>query len=387
MLRMQGIEVGSATAEVKLKEGTFPAGSYVIKRDQPYGRLAKTLLEKQVYPDPVTRTYDDASWTMGMMSHTEVKEISDKAVLDLAVDAGQQRREARRHGHRRGIAVRRGALRLEQHDHAALPPEGSEGAGGGEGVQAGRRHLPRRLVHRQGDAAKVRPAVEALGLTAVGLAAAPQVPMHDLDLPRVAVYSTWGSTQDVGWVRFAFDKFEVPYDLIYKERVREGNLKSAYDVIVIPHQAGSGKRLVFDIDSRGTPIAYKKSEQFKNLGMYGESDDITGGMGLEGVAEFDKFVKAGRRARHARRGELLPGRVRAGAEGRRGADVGAVLLARARSSTPRSCSRRTRSSTATTRRRFRCATAAGRCSACRPGGNPFADGPPPPGRRRRRRAC
>ena len=139
----------------------------------------------------------------------------------------------------------------------------------------------------------MRPAVEALGLTAVGLASAPQVPMHDLDLPRVAVYSTWGSTQDVGWVRFAFDKFELPYDLIYKDRVREGNLKNAYDVIVIPHQAGSGKRLVFDIDSRGTPIAYKKSDQFKNLGMYGESDDITGGMGLEGVAELDKFVKAG----------------------------------------------------------------------------------------------
>ena len=117
--------------------------------------------------------------------------------------------------------------------------------------------------------------------------------MHDLDLPRVAVYSTWGSTQDVGWVRFAFDKFELPYDLIYKDRVREGNLKNAYDVIVIPHQGGSGKRLVFDIDSRGTPIAYKKSEQFKNLGMYGESDDITGGMGVEGVAELDKFAKAG----------------------------------------------------------------------------------------------
>ena len=39
---------------------------------------------------------------------------------------------------------------------------------------------------------------------------------------------------------------------------------------------------MFDIDSRGTPIAYKKSEQFKYLGMYGESDDITGGMGIEG---------------------------------------------------------------------------------------------------------
>src|SRR5262249_50714847 len=86
MLRMQGIEVGRATSEVKLKEGTFPAGSYIVKRNQPYARLAKILLEKQVYPDPSLRTYDDASWTMGLMSHAEVKEIGDKAVLDAAVD-------------------------------------------------------------------------------------------------------------------------------------------------------------------------------------------------------------------------------------------------------------------------------------------------------------
>ena len=61
----------------------------------------------------------------------------------------------------------------------------------------------------------------------------------------------------------------------------------------VPNQGGSGKRLVFDIENRGQPIAYKKSEQFKNLGMYGESDDITGGMGVEGVAEFEKFIKGG----------------------------------------------------------------------------------------------
>jgi hypothetical protein len=155
--------------------------------------------------------------------------------------------------------------------------------------------LPAGTFIVSGDVAKVRSAVEPLGLTAIALAAAPSVPMHDLDLPRLAVYSLWsgGATQDVGWVRYAFDRFEVPYDLIYKERVKKGDLKGSYDVIVMPNQGGSGKRIVFDIENRGQPIEYKKSAQFKNLGIYGESDDITGGMGLEGVAEFEKFVKAG----------------------------------------------------------------------------------------------
>ena len=52
--------------------------------------------------------------------------------------------------HRQRIDVRRRALRLEQHDHAAVPPQGREGPGDGEGVQAGRCHLPGRIVHRLG---------------------------------------------------------------------------------------------------------------------------------------------------------------------------------------------------------------------------------------------
>ena len=297
LLRMQGIEIGRATSEVTLQEGRFPAGSFVVKRDQPYSRLAKTLLERQVYPDPNLRTYDDAAWTMGLMSHTEVKEILDKKILDLQVDKVSEKEI-----HLAGKATGAGAVfavahfgstnmitlryRLKDAKVQATEKEFSEG---GITFPAGSF-----LVH--GDASKVRPAVEALGLTAVVLAGAPQVAAHDLDLPRLAIYSLWSgqATQDVGWVRYALDRFEVPYDLIYKERVRKGDLKSAYDVIVLPNQGGgSGKRVVFDIEGRGQPIEYKKSDAFKNLGVYGESDDITGGMGLGGVAEFEKFVQAG----------------------------------------------------------------------------------------------
>jgi zinc carboxypeptidase len=294
LLRMQGIELGRATAEVKLQEGTFPAGSFIVKRDQPYSRLAKTLLEKQVYPDPNLRTYDDASWTMGLMSHTDVKEIADKRILDVAVTPVTEKEihlagtiggsgstvAVAHYGSNNMVTLR---YRLKDLKVQAAEKE----------FKIGDAAFPAGSFVITGDPSRVRAEVEKLGLTAVAMSAAPDVPLHDVDLPRLAVYSTWGNTQEVGWVRYAFDKFEIPYDLIYKERVRRGDLKASYDVIVVPHQSGSGKRLVFDVENRGQPIEYKKSEQFKNLGMYGESDDITGGMGLQGVAEFEKFVTSG----------------------------------------------------------------------------------------------
>ncbi len=300
LLRLQRIEVGRATSEVRLEEGTFPAGSFIIKRDQPYSRLAKTLLEKQVYPDPNLRTYDDASWTMGLMSHAEVKEIADKKILDAGVTpitaleihlpgalAGSGPVVAVAHyGSNNMVTLR---YRLKDLKVQAAEKEFKHGdvtfPAGSFVISAGA---------ASGDqAARITGEVEKLGLTAAALPGPPDVPLHDVDLPRLALYSTWGQTQEVGWVRYAFDKFEIPYDLIYKERVTKGDLRGSYDVIIIPNQANSAKKLVFDVDNRGQPIEYKKSERFKNLGMYGESDDITGGMGLEGVAEFEKFVKAG----------------------------------------------------------------------------------------------
>jgi zinc carboxypeptidase len=294
LLRLQGIEVGRATAEVKLQEGTFPAGSFIVKRDQPYSRLAKTLLERQMYPDPTLRTYDDTSWTMGLMSHAEVKEIADKKILDVAVDPVKEKEihlagktsgtgstfAVANYGSNNMIALR---YRLQDLRVQAAEQEFKQGA----------LTFPPGSFIVSGDPAHIIGAVESLGLTAAAMSAPPRVGFHDLDLPRIAVYSIWGNTQDVGWVRYAFDRFEVPYDLIYKERVRKGDLRSSYDVIVVPNQGGSGKRLVFDIENRGQPLEYKKSERFVNLGVYGESDDISGGMGLEGVVEFERFVKDG----------------------------------------------------------------------------------------------
>jgi hypothetical protein len=299
-LLQQGIEVGRATTEVKLQEGTFPAGSIIIKRNQPYGRLAKILLEKQNFPDPNLRTYDDTGWTLGLMTQTEVKEIADKAILDLSVEkvtnansrglfAGASDAKAvaiPNYGANKLITLR---MRLKDLKFSA-----TEAAS-----KSGNLELPAGslIVAATQDgknvAEQLRTTAVELGLQAQALSALPDVAMHEVDLPRLAVYSTWGSTQEVGWVRHALDKFEVPYDLIFKERVKKGDLRSQYDVILMPNQGGSGKRIVFDIEPKGKPLAYTKSDTYKTMGMYGESEDITGGMGLAGVVEFEKFINAG----------------------------------------------------------------------------------------------
>ncbi len=293
ILRLQGIEVGRASAEVKLKDGTFPAGSLIVKRNQPYGRLAKILLEKQNFPEGSLTTYDDTGWTMGLMNHTDIKEISDKAILDVKTQpvdkleiTGTVKGDGPilavlQNGSNNLVTLR---YRLKDMKFEAIE----------KSFKTGDTELPAGSFLIENSPA-VRTAVANLGLQAVALAKPPDVAKHAVEIPRLAMFSTWGSTQDVGWVRYAFDRFELAYDLMYKERIKKGNLRADYDVIVIPSQGrGGAKGLIFDVESRGgKAIPYKKSSDYPSLGMYGESDDISGGMGLAGVAELDKFVNQG----------------------------------------------------------------------------------------------
>jgi hypothetical protein len=293
-LRLQGIEVGEATGAVTVKEGTFPAGSLVVKLNQPYGRFARTLLERQVYTGD-SKKLDDTGWTLGIMARVRTAEISDKSVLDVPV------RPVR-------LFEPQGTMPSKPAKFYAVIDHGSNSL---TTLRVRLGHVPVRVVEHAFDAAGVTvPAgslvvpmsakaaltlsVAPLGLTAIGLAKAPAVPMHDQVLPKLAVFSTWGSTQDVGWVRYAFDQAEVKFDLIYKDQVRAGSLRSKYDVIVVPQQGGgSSKSIVDDLPMTGKPVPYTRTDQFPSLGMNGESPDIRGGMGEEGLRELRSFVEQG----------------------------------------------------------------------------------------------
>jgi hypothetical protein len=86
----------------------------------------------------------------------------------------------------------------------------------------------------------------------------------------------------------------VPYTYFSDIKLREGNLRQTYDVIVFPHVGGSAPSQVNGLPRTGSsPLPYKKTDATPNLGAQDHADDIRGGMGLEGLTELVKFVQQG----------------------------------------------------------------------------------------------
>ncbi len=63
----------------------FPAGSWIVRLDQPYSRIVDTLLDRQFWApdDPQKRPYDDTGWSLGDSFGVDVARVSDRAVLDV----------------------------------------------------------------------------------------------------------------------------------------------------------------------------------------------------------------------------------------------------------------------------------------------------------------
>src|SRR3989440_5613059 len=81
LLRLMGVEVNTANKEFTVKDQKYPAGSYVVRMDQPYSRMADMLLDTQYYNVNDPRPYDDTGWTLGGSANGKTVRVVDKAVL------------------------------------------------------------------------------------------------------------------------------------------------------------------------------------------------------------------------------------------------------------------------------------------------------------------
>ncbi|MBP7475247.1 MAG: hypothetical protein KA810_08325, partial [Pyrinomonadaceae bacterium] len=126
----------------------------------------------------------------------------------------------------------------------------------------------------------------------------PEVANHAVLTPRIALVHTWINTQNEGWYRIELDRLGIPYDYISDQVLgRTPNLREKWDVIIFGPVGGSAQAIVRGNPKFGeseAPIPWKASSLTPNMGMSpDQTDDIRGGMGIQGIANLNKFVEGG----------------------------------------------------------------------------------------------
>ncbi len=273
----------------------FPSGSYIIRMDQPYSRIADALLDYQYWApnDAQSRPYDDTGWTFPEGFSVQAVRVTDVKVLDVPMEtvkgevraasgvSGQGAVFAINHNGDNALITLRYRLRDADIQSAEEPFEAN-------GTKFNRGSFIIRNVAQ----ATVDAATAELGLRAHALAEAPAVKTHPARAARVAILHQWSATQTEGWWRQALDIYGVPYEYIDPETVgRTANLRDKYDVIIFG--PGGGQAAIEGTPMWKSPIPWKQSPEMPSIGTWAQTDDTRIGMGLQGLMNLREFIAQG----------------------------------------------------------------------------------------------
>jgi hypothetical protein len=288
----------SPTPVPKTEDRTFPAGSYIVRMDQPYSRIADALLDYQYWApnDPQTDIYDDTAWTMGELANVEVVRVVDTKVLQAPMERITNEIKAPggitgsastvylvNHNADNALATFRYRLKDVEMEAAEEPFDA-----------AGRKFTRGSFIIRRAPAADVQRVANELGIQVYAVSDAPSVKTHPVRAARIAIMHTWLSTQDEGWYRLGFDQLQVPFTYIStQDAARDPNLKNKYDVILFAPVGRGTQAIVSGMPMYGNPLPWRKTSLTPNLGGIDETDDMRPGLGWTGLQNLQKFVKDG----------------------------------------------------------------------------------------------
>ena len=283
---------GTPTPTMETKE--FPAGSYIVRMDQPYSRIADALLDYQYWApnDPQKNPYDDTGWTFPEAFGVQAVRVTDAKVLDVAMEPikGSATAVSGATGTSSTFAINYSAdngfitLRYALKDADIQVAE--------EGFEAAGTKFARGTFLIKGVAqADLDKATKEAGLKAIAIDA-PSVKTHPARAARVALLHSWQSTQTEGWWRIALDQSKVPFDYIDPAFIgKTTDLRAKYDVILVG--PGVGQQAIDGAPMWGNPMPWKNSPETPSITKLAETDDTRVGMQLEGLLNLRNFVNGG----------------------------------------------------------------------------------------------
>ncbi|HEY0242070.1 MAG TPA: M14 metallopeptidase family protein [Gemmatimonadaceae bacterium] len=243
-----GVTIHRATAQFSVAGKTYPAGSYVVKTAQAFRPHVLDMFEPQNHPDdipypggPPTPPYDNAGWTLAYQMGVKFDRVLDAFTGPFAklegfapVPSGSVASTASWYSWSRSTNDAFAAVnRLLKSGQEVYTLE-RDASVGGRAVPAGT------FIVRT---AAATPAILSAiarerGVRFDAISAAPVAGlMQRLALPRIALWDVYGGDMSSGWMRFVFDQFEFPYDVVFAGDIDSADLSTRYDVLILPDGA------------------------------------------------------------------------------------------------------------------------------------------------------
>jgi Zinc carboxypeptidase len=284
LLLQGGVEIHRALEPFRADGDAYPAGVDIILMAQPYRAYVKTLLERQNYPGTrgagglPEQPYDVTGWTLPAQMGVDIKMIArpfDQPAmsrLTTATIAPAQVWADRTPSYyvvdARGNG---GALAANRLLAAGLAPAWLTGEVEARGFKYGPGSL---LIAAAKTAPPVLQKIAAeLGLRVDGLTGKLPTSTRPVPRSRVGLYKSWIDNVDEGWTRWLLEQYEFSYKSITDADVRAGNLRTQFDVIILPSL--SPERIAGGLSQDVVPAGY------------------AGGLGDEGGRALKTFVESG----------------------------------------------------------------------------------------------
>ena len=292
-LALQHVEIQQLTSDAL----NFPSGSFVIRMDQPFSRVADALLDRQFWSpeDPQKTPYDDTGWSFGDLFNAKASRVTDRGILSAAMKPLTNMSPETRLASSpvyvidNSAQVTLAALIYALHGSADLSIAEDAFESEGHKFAAGS------LIIQKADASRLKDLLHDLDLAAISVAATPVVKTHSASAPRIAFMHTWLYTQTEGWWRQAFDRLHVPFTYISTQTVaKEDDLRSKYDVIIFAPVARTTSQQIIDgLPMWGNPVPWQTSSITPNIGKLDSTDDTRPGLGESGLTHLKAFVQSG----------------------------------------------------------------------------------------------
>lgn len=227
-MAVSGIEIHRATADFTAGGKSYPRGSFVIRGDQAFRPHVIDMFEAQDHPTdlqypggPPKAPYDNAGWTLAMQMGFRYDRIRDAFEAPLEPVRGERMLpEPAPFDSRAGAWIVSPAA-----TDAYLAVNRAVKAGGrAERLEDGS------FVLRGGRTGEVL----------ATLARERGLPTHSagnirgtaVKPLRVGLWDRYGGSMPSGWTRWIFEQFEVPFEVVYPQRLDAGNLSKDFDVLL-----------------------------------------------------------------------------------------------------------------------------------------------------------